>query len=60
MINKSRKTFDAEFKLQVAQMIRQQGLSVGEVYRDMNFGETALRRWLAQVGEEAAGRPGLG
>jgi|GEM_PF-5959324 len=41
-------------------MIRQQGLSVGEVCRDMKLGETAVRRWLAQVGEEAAGRLGLG
>ena len=54
------KTFDAEFKLQVVQMIRQQGLSVGEACRDMKLGETAVRRWLAQVDEEAAGRPGLG
>ena len=60
MTKKQRRTFDAEFKLQVVQMIRQQGLSVGEVCRDMKLGETAVRRWLAQVGEEAAGRPGLG
>ena len=60
MTKKQRRTFDAEFKLQVVQMIRQQGLSVGEVCRDMKLGETAVRRWLAQVDEEAAGRPGLG
>jgi len=60
MTEKQRRTFDAEFKLQVVQMIRQQGLSVGEVCRDMKLGETAVRRWLAQVDEEAAGRPGLG
>ena len=60
MTEKQRRTFDAEFKLQVVQMIRQQGLSVGEVCRDMKLGETAVRRWLAQVDEEAAGRPGAG
>jgi transposase len=60
MTKKQRRTFDAEFKLQVVQMIRQQGLSVGEVCRDMKLGETAVRRWLAQVDEEAVGRPGLG
>ena len=60
MTKKQRRTFDAEFKLQVVQMIRQQGLSVGDVCRDMRLGETAVRRWLTQVDEEAAGRPGLG
>jgi transposase len=60
MTKKQRRMFDAEFKLQVVQMIRQQGLSVGEVCRDMKLGETAVRRWLAQVDEEAVGRPGLG
>ena len=60
MTKKQRRTFDAEFKLQVVQMIRQRGLSVGDVCRDMKLGETAARRWLAQVDEEAAGRPGLG
>ena len=59
MTKNQRRTFDAEFKLQVVQMIRDQGLSVGAVCRDMKLGETAVRRWLAQVGEEAASRPGL-
>ena len=41
-------------------MIRDQGLSVGEVCRDMKLGETAVRRWLVQADEEAASRPGIG
>jgi HTH-like domain len=36
-------------------MIRDQGLSVSVVCRDMRLGETALRRWLTQVDEEAVG-----
>ena len=60
MTKKQRRTFNAEFKLQVVQMIREQGLSVVEVCRDMKLGETAVRRWLAQADEEAAGRPGIG
>ena len=60
MTKKQRRTFNAEFKLQVVQMIRQQGLSVGDVCRDMKLGETAVRRWLAQADEEAVGRPGMG
>ena len=60
MSKRERRTFNAEFKLQVVQMIRVQGLSVGDVCRDMKLGETAVRRWLAQADEEAAGRPGIG
>ena len=60
MTKKQRRTFNAQFKLQVVQMIREQGLSVGNVCRDMKLGETAVRRWLAQTDEEAAGRPGIG
>ena len=44
MSKKERRTFSAEFKLQVVQMIRDQGLSVSEVCRDMKLGETAVRR----------------
>lgn len=60
MSKRERRTFTAEFKLQVVQMIREQGLSVGDVFRDMKLGETAVRRWLTQADEEAAGRPGIG
>ena len=60
MSNKIRRQFNAEFKLQVVQMVREQGLSVGDVCRDMKLGETGVRRWLAQVAEEAVGRPGIG
>lgn len=42
MTKKQRRTFNAEFKLQVVQMIRQQGLSVGDACRDMKLGETAV------------------
>ncbi|MEY2954149.1 MAG: hypothetical protein RLZZ401_2236 [Pseudomonadota bacterium] len=60
MTKKQRRTFNTEFKLQVVQMVREQGLSVIDVCRDMKLGETAVRRWLAQADEEAAGRPGIG
>ena len=56
MTKNHRRTFNAEFKLQVVQMIREQGLGVGDVCRDLELGETAVRRWLAQADEEAQGR----
>jgi len=39
MSKRQRRYFDAAFKLQVVQMIRQQGLGVSEVCRDMKLGE---------------------
>ena len=55
-----RRTFDASFKLQVVRMIAEQGLSVGQVCKDMNLGETAVRRWLLQVDAELNGHAGIG
>lgn len=57
---RTRRAFDAAFKLQVVRMIREQGLSVGQVCRDMNLVESAVRRWVEQFDEESAGRPGTG
>jgi transposase len=56
----TRRTFDASFKLQVVQMIRDQGLSIAQVCKDMKLGESAVRRWLSQVKAEHAGGPGVG
>ena len=57
---KPRRAFDAAFKLQVVKMIRQQGLSIGQVCKDMNLVDSAVRRWLTQLDAEMAGRPGIG
>lgn len=57
---KSRRSFDASFKLQVAQMIKVQGLSVGQVCKDMGFVESVVGRWLSQFEAEQAGLPGIG
>jgi transposase len=52
--------FDASFKLKVVQMVKDQGLSVGQVCRDMKLGETAVRRWVAQFDAEQLGQSGIG
>ena len=41
-------------------MIRVQGLAIGQVCKDMQLGETAVRRWLAQFDAEQMGQPGIG
>ncbi|MBX9410475.1 transposase, partial [Pseudomonas baetica] len=40
-----RKVFDDSFKLEVVKMIKDQGLSVSQVCRDLDIGDTAVRRW---------------
>ena len=57
---KLRRTFDTDFKLQVVQMIKVQGLSISQVCRDMKLGETAVRRWLGQFAAEQSGSSGIG
>jgi len=42
--------FNAIFTRQIAAMVRGPGLRMGQVFRDMKLGETALRRWLVQWG----------
>ena len=57
---KPRRAFDAAFKLQVVKMVRDQGLSVGQVCKDLNLVNSAERSWLTQFDEEMAGRSGIG
>lgn len=57
---RQRKTFDPSLKLEVVRMIKEQGLSVQHVSQSMNIGPTAIRRWVAQYGEEQKGQPGIG
>ncbi len=57
---KNRRTFDPAFKLQVARMVREQGVSVSQVCREMKLTESVVRRWVHQLDDESAGRPGIG
>lgn len=55
-----RRVFDAAFKLQVARMVRDQGLSVSQVCKELNLVDSAVRRWVDQYGAEQAGGAGTG
>lgn len=55
-----RRGFDAAFKLQVVRMVREQGLRVSQVCRDMKLADSAVRRWVAQFDAERTGQPGIG
>ncbi len=55
-----RSKYDAAFKLEIAKMVVDQGLTVSQVVKDMNIGETAVRRWVAQYQAERLGQVGIG
>ncbi len=59
-MTQKRRTFDPSFKLEVIKMIKEQGLIVSQVCRDLGIGETQVRNWVKQHDAELAGLPGLG
>ena len=59
-MTKEHKHYEAAFKLEVARMVVDQGLSVARVATDMKIGRTAVYRWVGQYRAEQQGRPGIG
>ena len=59
-MKRERRNFDAAFKLKVAQMVREQGLSVAQVCADQDLVDSAVRRWLDQYDAERSGQAGQG
>ena len=50
-----RTDYDASFKLEVARMVVDQGLTVAQVVNDMKVGRTSVDRWVAQYLAEKSG-----
>ncbi len=59
-MNRERKSYTTDFKLEVARMIVDQGMGVTQVTKDMNIGPSAIRRWVDQYRAEQLGQPGMG
>lgn len=59
-MNKHRKHYEAAFKLEVARMVVDQGLSITQVVKDMSIGRTAVSRWIEQYRAEQLGKPSIG
>ncbi len=59
-MNKQRKHYEPAFKLEVARMVADQGLSIAQVIKDMNIGRTAVSRWVEQYRAEQLGKTGIG
>jgi transposase len=53
MTKRHRRKFTDEFKAEAVKLIRTSGRMVGSVARELNIGETVVRRWVQQV--EASG-----
>jgi transposase len=56
---RARREFYASFKLEVVRMVKDQGLSIGDVCRSMDLGETVVRRWMKQYTAELSGQLGV-
>lgn len=47
-----RRTFKLEFKQEAVKLVLEQGLSVAQVARDLNIGQSTLDKWVAAVREQ--------
>ncbi len=54
-MKRGRRSFTAEFKADAVALVQQQGYTVGQACQALGIGETALRRWVAQVEMEMVG-----
>ncbi len=59
MTARPRRSFTPEFKAQTVELVRTSSKSVGEICRDLDLTETAVRRWVAQADIDAGRRDGL-
>ena len=54
---RKRRKFSEEYKAETVQLIQSSGKSVGQIAVELDIGETALRRWIAQAEVEAGRGP---
>jgi transposase len=59
MAKRKRRAFTKEFKAQTVRLVRASGKSIGVVGKELDLGETVLRRWVRQAEIDGGrGRPG--
>jgi transposase len=51
-----RRSFTAEFKAEIVELCQRGDRSVGQVARDFDLTETAVREWIRQAGRDAGTR----
>jgi len=50
MGRRKRRKFTAEYKAEVVRLVKASGKTVGEVARELDLTETAVRAWVSQAG----------
>ena len=53
MAKRKRRSFTPEYKAEVVGLVRSSGKSVGQVARELDLTETAVRAWVRQAGIDA-------
>lgn len=56
---RARRSFTPEFKAEIVERCQHGDRSIGEVARDFDLTETAVRDWVKQANVDAGARPGL-
>ena len=45
---RTRRQFSREFKLEAVKLVAERGVSISQAARDLDLGETVLRRWVRE------------
>jgi transposase len=48
----TRRKFSREFKVEAVKLVTERGLAVVQVARDLEVGETVLRRWMRELAQD--------
>ena len=59
-MSKAKPYYDTSYKLEVAKMVVEQGLTQSQVCQDLSISQSAIARWVRQYRSEARGEPGIG
>ena len=54
-MRRPRRTFSAEFKAEAVKLITERRYSIPQACKELDIGETALRRWVSQIQAESQG-----
>jgi transposase len=58
-ITHKRRKFTDEYKAEVVALVRSSGKSIGEISRDLDLTETAVREWVQRADVDGGKRSGL-
>ena len=59
MARRERRKFTDEYKAEVVSLVRSSGKNIGEISRDLDLTETAVREWVQRADVDGGKRNGL-